>query len=63
MNEENLGDYKSIECPNCHRHRVFTSGICEKCNWDVNACEYSSVNDEEKCDNFSCLETIYEDIE
>lgn len=42
--------YRNIDCPNCGRHRVQgdafldEDGVCEKCNWDVDAGTYASVS-------------------
>ena len=36
-------DYRDMECPNCGRCRVEIDGVCEKCGWDVDGGNYSSI--------------------
>ncbi len=42
------GAYRSGSCPNCGRDRVLAQpprdGVCEKCEWDVNAGVYARVS-------------------
>lgn len=37
------GDYRTYDCPNCGRHRVLASGICEKCEWDTDKGDYAGI--------------------
>lgn len=41
--EDDHPDYRDTECPNCGRHRVEWDGVCEKCGWDVDGGNYSSI--------------------
>lgn len=42
--------YRSMDCPNCGRHRVHgpamgkEDGVCEKCHWDVDAGKYATIS-------------------
>lgn len=40
MSKEN---YRSIDCPECGRHRVWNDGVCDKCFWDVDGGDYASI--------------------
>jgi ribosomal protein L37AE/L43A len=35
--------YRSTDCPNCGRHRVWADGVCDKCKWDVDGENYVHI--------------------
>ena len=37
-------NYRPVDCPNCNRRRVELDGVCEKCEWDVDANQYARVS-------------------
>lgn len=60
--------YRDLDCPNCGRHRVWATGVCEKCRWDVDGGDYVIVTRprnvclvcRSECDDFGVCDENHE---